>query len=140
MTFGTGYSTWGPVDLPLFFSHLTLYWLTVALAGVSEGKRVMRDVLPGASRFPPALPLPSRGLTHAAPAQPWSRSPAHCFLCYVDGPCVRPTLTMVAFRAFPLPTGSTWRSERVGMQGKDGADVEGAVDLAASPAARSKSS
>ena len=95
----------------------------------------MGDVLPGASRFAPALPRPSRGLTHAAPAQPWSRSPEHCFLCYVDGPCVP-----VAFRAFPLPTGSTWRSERVGMQGKDGAHVEGAVDLAASPAALSKSS
>lgn len=53
----------------------------------------MGAVLPGASGFPPAMPRPSRGLTHATPGGPGAGARRTCFLRCVAGPCVCPTLT-----------------------------------------------
>lgn len=89
---------------------------TVALAGVLGGGGD-GAVLPGAStsrRAAPALARP-----HSRGPAALEQEPAPRFLRCVAGPCVCPTAHHVAFRA-PPSAGSTWGSERVGMQGRAG--------------------
>lgn len=88
----------------------------------------MGDVLPESLPSDSAALALGRPLTAAALPQAWSGDQQTCFLGYADGPCVCPTLPTMASGPLPPPTGSTWRSEQVGMQGEVGADLEGTVD------------
>lgn len=92
---------------------------------------------------PPEPPLPRPRRCSRPSRRPHSRGPAaleqepaHFVSCAAWlGPVSVPRSPR-GFQGFRLPAGSTWGSERVGMQGKDGAHVQGAVGPFCSPCSR----